>query len=284
MNPPPSQIEQPARAGAAEALAILEQAARLGGEIAMRDFRRGEMTSASIEHKSGGSPVTSADMAVDRFLKERLGAAFPDAAWLSEETADDEARLSHSRLIVVDPIDGTRAFLTGDPRWTVSIALVDDGRPIAGVVHAPALAETFIAFSGGGARFNGVSIHASDFAHLDGARVAGPRPLVQAFAAAARADFPAQAKIPSLAYRLALVANGGFDLALASINAHDWDIAAADVILAEAGARLSGVDGESLIYNRLSARRDPLLAAPLPWVSRLSRALGEALSARRHET
>ena len=250
----------------------------------MRDFRLGEQTSARIEHKYGGSPVTSADMAVDRFLKDRLGELFPDAGWLSEETADDDARLSRSRLLIVDPIDGTRAFLTGDPRWTVSIALVEAGVAVAGVVHAPALGETFVASLGGGARMNGGPIRASAFTALSGARVAGPRPLVERLATFLGTDFPAQAKIPSLAYRLALVAKGAFDLGLASINAHDWDIAGADILLAEAGARLCGADGARLVYNRVRVRHDPLIAAPNAWVPSLAKALGGALAERRHET
>ena len=141
----------------------------------MRDFRWGEKTSAQVHTKHGGSPVTAADLAVDRYLRERLRAAFPDAGWLSEETADDLSRLDKASLLVVDPIDGTRAFLAGDPRWTVSIALVLDGRPIAGVVHAPALGETYAAALGCGARLDGAPIHASAQAGAARARwSAGP--------------------------------------------------------------------------------------------------------------
>src|SRR3954466_16001071 len=91
---------------------MLVEAARLGGEIALRDFRAGARTSAGVEYKHGGSPVTAAHLPVDAFLKQRLGAAFPEAGWLSEETADDAARLERSSLLVVDPIDGTRAYVS----------------------------------------------------------------------------------------------------------------------------------------------------------------------------
>ena len=108
--------------------------------------------------KAGGSPVTDADLAADSLLKRRLQDALPDAGWLSEETVDDFERLSRRSLIVVDPIDGTRAFVIGDPRWAVSVALVVDERPVAGVVHAPALDETYAAARGEGATFNGATL------------------------------------------------------------------------------------------------------------------------------
>jgi len=277
-------IDAGPRARAAEALVALVEAARLGGDIALRDFRDGAPTRATIEYKHGGSPVTSADLAVDAFLKTRLGAAFPNAGWLSEETADDSARLSQSALLIVDPIDGTRAFLSGDPRWTVSIALAVDGGLIAGVVHAPALSETFAASLGGGATLNGAPIHAAQRNGFEGARVAGPRPLALAFARAAGVDFLVEPKIPSLAYRLARVANGSLDAALASINSHDWDIAGADIVLSEAGARLSDAEGRSPRYNQARTRHDALLAAPVPWLDRLTPALKLALADERHET
>ena len=157
-----SSIDPDLRARARTALDELIDAARHAGEIALLDFRLGETTSARIDTKHGGSPVTAADLAVDRYLGERLRAAFPAAGWLSEETADDPARLEKTSLLVVDPIDGTRAFLTGDPRWAVSIALVEAGRPIAGVVHAPALGQTYAAAVGGGAWLNGSLIGASE--------------------------------------------------------------------------------------------------------------------------
>ena len=129
----------------------LTAAAREAGALALGFFRLGAGTSAEVQSKFGGSPVTEADLAADALLKRRLREAFPDAGWLSEETADDAERLKRRVLLVVDPIDGTRAFVAGDPRWAVSAALVVDGRPVAGVVHAPALEETYAAARGAGA-------------------------------------------------------------------------------------------------------------------------------------
>ena len=195
-----------------------------------------------------------------------LRSAFPEAGWLSEESADDPARLARSSLLVLDPIDGTRAFMSGDPCWTVAIALVEDGRPIAGVVHAPALGETFAASLGRGATLNGEPIRAASLATLDGVRVAGPRPLVSAFAAEAGFRWEPAARTPSLAYRLASVAAGRIPLGLAGANSHDWDICAADVILREAGAGLHRRRRRSRLQQsehppRAAARRARALAA-----------------------
>jgi len=264
---------------ASRALTALVDAARLGGETALNYFRPGQRTSADIAYKAGDSPVTAADLAVDAKLAQVLRAAFPQAGWLSEETEDDPARLGREQLIVLDPIDGTRAFMTGDPCWTVAIALVERGEPIAGVVHAPALRETFAASKGRGATLNGAPIHAAQFTALDGVHVAGPRPMVAAFADHAGFTPKLAPRMASLAYRLCSIAAGRYEIGLASANSHDWDIAAADVILREARAglregsselRKSGVD---ISYNQARTRHDPLLAAPLEWLPRLIGAL-----------
>jgi len=268
----------PARA--AQALAALVEAARLGGEIAIRDFVSGARTGAKIDYKDGGSPVTSADLAVDRFLRARLAAEFPDAGWLSEETADDSARLARSSLLIVDPIDGTRAFVSGDDRWAVSIAFAVEGRVVAGVVHAPALRQTYAASLGKGATLNGAQIRASGQTSLAGARIGGPRPLVAALAGAAQVELVGEPKIPSLAYRLARVANGALDAALASANSHDWDIAGADIVLSEAGAGLCDPEGRPLSYNRLETSHGPLAAAPLALLPQLASALRRALAGK----
>jgi myo-inositol-1(or 4)-monophosphatase len=247
-------------ARARSALDELADAARRAGEIALRDFRWGATTSAPIHAKHGGSPVTAADLAVDRYLNERLRAAYPDAGWLSEETADDLSRLDKATLLVVDPIDGTRAFLAGDPRWTVSIALVLEARPIAGVVHAPVLGETYAAALGCGARLDGAPIRASARAELEGALVGGPKTMIAALAKAAGIELVPAPRIPSLALRLARVADGALDVGLASASSHDWDIAAADILLSEAGALLTDAHGQILRYNRKETRRGALLA------------------------
>ena len=238
----------------------LDAAAAEAGAIAMRWFRLGEKTTARTQYKPGGSPVTEADLAVDAFLAERLLALFPEAAWLSEEGADPTARPDREAVLVVDPIDGTRGFANGDARWSVSVALVRGGRPVAGAVAAPALGERFVAALGCGARRNGKLLKLSANARLAGGRIAGPQPMTTK--AAEIAGMKLVAKIPSLAVRFAQVASAEIDAAISSPNCHDWDIAAADLILHEAGGKLSGLDGRAPAYNRGDLTHGTLAAAP----------------------
>ncbi len=265
----------------ASARDLLVDAAIAAGEVAMRYFRSGELTVARVDSKHGGSPVTEADLAADAFLLARLGPAFPDAAFLSEEREDGPERLAHSRLLVIDPIDGTRAFVSGDPRWAVSVALVEAGRPVAGVVHAPALGLTFAAARGAGALLNGAAIVASSRSVLAGGRAAGPKPMVEAIGIEAGAPFILEPKVPSLAYRMCLVASGAVDIALASEKSHDWDVAAADLILEEAGAHLVALDGAGLIYNRRETRHGVLIAAPASLLGALVAMSNRGLAPRR---
>ena len=246
----------------ADLLPALIAAAQRAGETAMAYFRHGEHTSAGVEAKAGGSPVTEADHAVDRMLMAELRALDASAGWLSEETADTPERLGKSRVFIVDPIDGTRAFVAGDPRWAVSIALVVDGLPRAGVLHLPALGHTFSALEGGGAWLGGdTPVRVSDAKTLAGARVAGALPLLERFARTGVQVTP-QRKVPSLAYRIAMVANGDIEAGFASTNAHDWDIAAADLIVHEAGGFLVDTRGRRPVYNLPSPKHGVLAAAP----------------------
>ncbi len=243
-------------------VASFVEAARGAGTLALAFFRPGAATSAGISHKAGGSPVTEADYLVDRFLKQRLEPLFPEAGWLSEETEDTPARLSKDLVLVVDPIDGTRGFMRGLGAWAIAVALVEQGRPLIGVVHAPALGETYVAVRGAGARLNDTAIEVSKLVAIRaGARVAAPAFLAERLRQAGL-QFELQPKIPSLALRIANVASGVLDAGFVSENAHDWDIAAADLILQEAGGRLASLDGCAIVYNRGDTRHGLLTAAP----------------------
>jgi len=252
---------QDSLADSADLAPRLEALAREAGEIAMAYFRAGERTSAHVTFKNGGSPVTEADFAVDRFLREGMAALAPQIGWLSEESADSDERLSLPKIAVVDPIDGTTAFVRGDARWAVSLAIVVEGRPVAGVVHAPALERTFTACAGRGAYLNGAPIRVSSRTALEGARVVAPGSLA-ATLEKSRYGFAIAPRSPSLALRLVEVAGGAHDLVFAGPNSRDWDIAAADVILREAGGALFELCGGPLVYNRASSRREGLVAAP----------------------
>ena len=252
---------RPMQTDLAAFLPRLEALTRKAGDIAMTYFRPGARTAAGVSYKSGGSPVTEADLAVDRFLFENLRELAPEAGWLSEETADNDERLGRASLVVVDPIDGTLAFARGDVRWAVSVALVENGRPVAGIVHAPALGQTFVGGAGRGAFLNGAAISVSTRQRLDGASIVAPRGLASFFQRSAY-GFELVPRTPSLALRLADIASGRHDLAIAAPESRDWDIAAADVILTEAGGVLAELEGAPLTYNRREFRRDMLVAAP----------------------
>lgn len=235
-------------------LALIRDAAREGGEIAMRHFRKDPDTWM----KNGTSPVTAADIAVDNFLRETLRAARPDYGWLSEETADNAERLSARRTFVVDPIDGTRAFIEGRRTWCVSIAVVEDGAPLAGVLDCPARQEVYEATSHGLAVRNGTVIEVSQT--YSKPRVAGPKPMLARAPAYMRSG-AAIPYIPSLAYRIAMVASGEIDATFVKPNSHDWDLAAADLILRRAGGAVLDETGAAPFYAGPQPRHGALVAS-----------------------
>jgi myo-inositol-1(or 4)-monophosphatase len=210
--------------------------------------------------KFESSPVSDADIAVDRLLHERLRAADSAVAWLSEESVDDPSRLEARWLWIVDPIDGTRAYLAGLPDWSVSVALVDNGRPVAACLYAPVSDQFFMAIAGQGATCNGKPMAATAGASLERLRIAGPRKLVERLVAR-EPSFTIAPRMRSLALRLTQVAQGICDVAIAGPNSHDWDLAAADLLVHEAGSVLSPVGGDSVIYNRPVLRHGTLIAA-----------------------
>jgi myo-inositol-1(or 4)-monophosphatase len=210
--------------------------------------------------KGESSPVCEADIAVDLLLRTRLTADAPHYAWLSEESVDDPARVNARVVWIVDPIDGTRAYIAGNPEWTVAAALVEDGRPIVACVFAPASGEFFFAIAGEGATLNGAAIMTTDGKDIEGARVSGPKRMVERMAAITP-SVVAMPRVPSLALRLTRVAQGTLDVAIAGGNSHDWDLAAADLLVHEAGGALTPFSGEPLCYNRPVPRHGMLVAA-----------------------
>ena len=233
----------------------LAAAMREAGALALQTFRA-ELRSWT---KGASSPVSEADLAVDALLRERLLTIRP-AGWLSEETEDDPARLACAEVWVVDPIDGTRAYLAGRPEWTVSAALVSGGRPVVAALYAPALGGMFLAIAGSGATLNGMPIRASAGDALAGARFSGAKRRLERLAAI-EPTIQMMPLTPSLALRIARVATGAFDGAFAGPNSHDWDLAAADLLVHEAGGIITTLTGRSLIYNQPDPVHDALLAA-----------------------
>lgn len=171
--------------------------------------------------KTPGSPVSEADLEVDRFLKRELGRLLPSAGWLSEETADDKARTGSGLIWLVDPIDGTRDFVRGRDGWAVSVALVSAGKPLIGMLAAPARGEEWLAVAGQGATLNGKAIRASRRSTFAGARV--PTHGLPG----EDADLLAVEQPNSIALRIAMVAADRADLVATLRWGYEWDIAAA---------------------------------------------------------
>jgi len=248
---PVTEVVEPAQAAAR-----LAECVREAGALALTMFG----VPIKTWTKGGSSPVCEADIAVDRLLRERLMAGASGFAWLSEESADDPSRLEARYVWVVDPIDGTRAYIAGLPDWTISAALVEAGRPIAACLYAPAMDEFFMAIAQGGATLNGEAIAATPGASLAEARIAGPKPILERLAAVAP-PFTIMPRERSLALRLARVAQGSLDAAIAGGNSHDWDLAAADLLVHEAGGAMTPSGGGPVLYNRTVPRHGMLVAA-----------------------
>jgi myo-inositol-1(or 4)-monophosphatase len=227
--------------------AIVREAGRIAAARCGTDFARWE--------KAPGNPVCAIDLEVDAFLRERLTALDPEAGWLSEETLDASDRFERPRLWVVDPIDGTRDYLRGRPGWCVSVALVEERTPLIGVLDAPARGEHWTAEKGGGARRNGERLRVSGRRELAGARVPADQ------LPNSDLDLVAVAKPNSIALRIALVAAGEADLVATLRWGFEWDIAAAALIAAEAGATVTGALGQPLAFNSASGEAFGVLAA-----------------------
>ena len=237
--------------------ALLNDAVREAGRIALTFYQ----TKLKTWTKDGDSIVTEADIAVNDQLQKALSVPRPAYGWLSEETEDDARRLSCARLWVVDPIDGTRAFAKGKPHFTISVALVENGRPVLAALFNPATDEFFEAEAGKGATLNGQPIQPGHRSEIAGARMAAFAPMFKH--PAWTEPWPEMEFIDrnSVAYRIALVASNEVDAAMALNTKNDWDIAAADLILTEAGGRFTTHDGRTFVYNREVPRHRSLIAA-----------------------
>lgn len=248
----------------------LEAIVREAGRIALSRWP-GHGHALDSWEKVPGSPVSVADLEVDEFLKRELGRLLPSAGWLSEETVDAPERLEGGLIWLVDPIDGTRDFIRGRTGWCVSVALVSSGRPLLGMLAAPAREEFWQGEAGQGSWRNGLRLAASRRTALTGARVpAEAVPHIDA-------DLTPVARPNSIALRMAMVAADEADLVATLRWGFEWDIGAAALIAREAGAAVTDVFGEALGYNK----RDPrafgvLVTAPAIHQAALERLAGRA--------
>lgn len=238
-------------------LELLILAARKAAEIALPFWQR--------DHKvwykpDDAGPVTEADLQVDQYLKSHLMTERPDYGWLSEETEDGSARLSKSRVFVVDPIDGTRAFTAGERTWAHSLAVVENGVPVVGVVFLPVRERLYTAARGHGAYLNAAPIQASHRRDVSGSDLLATRPTLSAQNWRELPDFKRHHR-SSLAYRLALIGAGRFDGMLTLRQTWEWDIAAGVLIAEEAGASVTNRSGQALEFNSPRALTHGVIAA-----------------------
>jgi myo-inositol-1(or 4)-monophosphatase len=236
-------------------LELAEKAARAAGAIVMKAFR----TEQEVTFKSADQPLTQADLDSDAAIKTMLLDARPGYGWLSEETADNPARLGREMIWLVDPIDGTRSFVAGRPEFTICIGLVQNDRAVAGVVYNPATDELFSATLDGGARKNGAPLHARK--PHERPRIAASRSEI------ARGDFTTFEAdcdvLPtgSTAYKMARVAEGTVDAFFSRGPKSEWDVCAAMLIAEEAGCKVTDLAGARLHYNQPDPHIDGVLAA-----------------------
>jgi myo-inositol-1(or 4)-monophosphatase len=242
----------------------LERAGEILRRIAAEDF--------AVERKEGGDPVTEADLAVDRLLRERLPQ--PGDGWLSEETADDPARLGCSRVWIVDPLDGTKEFVQRIPEWSVSIGLVEDGRPIAGGILNPATQQMVLGGIGSGVFLNGQPAQVADLPTLKGARVLASRSEVkrgewERFGGAEFEVVPTG----SVAYKMSLVAAGLYEATWTLVPKSEWDVAAGVALVLAAGGEVVTTDGVAPTFNRKTPLLPGLIASGPSLMAELRRQL-----------
>lgn len=240
-------------------LALAVEVAREAGKLSLEWLEKG----AKSWDKSPGNVVTEADIAVNDLIAGRLRVARPDYGWLSEETKDNPADRCQRRVWVVDPIDGTKAFVKGEPGFCISIARLEGTRPVAGALFNPLTNEMFASAEGSGATLNGDAIHAMPTCSVGGCGMI-LRPEIHD-RLKAHPDWPEIRILKpmpnSIAYRIALVAAGRWDAAIGLQRTNDWDIAAAVLILEEAGGIATDGSGQGFTFNQEVTKHLGVVAA-----------------------
>jgi myo-inositol-1(or 4)-monophosphatase len=242
-------------------LEVALDAAREAGRILLGHYERG----AETWEKSEDNPVTVADLESDHAIARRLRRAFPADAILSEETVSDPSRLERSRVWIVDPMDGTKEFTRKIPEFCVSIALAVDGVPAVGVIANPAAGATLWATRGGGCFRDGRPVRVSRVTRLEDAVVIASRTEISRDKFAAHAGwFKELRPVGSIAWKLGCVAAGDGDLNVSLAPKNEWDVAAGDCLVAEAGGVYVAFDGSRRTYNQADPLIETFMAAGPP--------------------
>ena len=244
-----------------EELIAAKVAARNAGKILIKHL---ESDSKDIKYKidSGNSPVTIADYEADKYLFKFLSGEFPHDGWLSEETVDTDARLDKNRVWIVDPLDGTKEFIKRLPEFCVSIALVENGIPVVGVIYNPCSDEMFYAQKNKGSFLNGDQIKISTKENIkDASLIVSRSEHTKGLWSNYKSNFFSIKSIGSIAYKLGLSASGIYDIAASVAPKNEWDICAGDCIINEACGVMKKIDGKNILYNQKKTLvTDPIIA------------------------
>lgn len=243
-------------------LSIMVQAAKAAGHSIMNHYRPGQevSTNTHIKEKGPDNPLTKADLEANEAIRSLLTAATPDYGWLSEETADNNDRLTKQRVWIVDPLDGTKEFAQGIPEFAVAIALVDAGLPIAACLFNPPKGELFTAIAGRGSQKNGRPIQASRTTHLTGATCLSSRSETKRGEWEPYKDEFTLMTTGSIAYKMAVLATGLADLTFTLTPKNEWDIAAGELLVREAHGQVTNKNGERITFNQPSPKLRSVLA------------------------
>ena len=213
-----------------------------------------------VNYKSETQPVTNADREIDNYLKSYFKTHTPNFGWLSEESHDDKSRLCKEFFWCLDPIDGTRSYINKKPEYTISLALMGKSEPLIGHVLNPETKEYFYAEKNNGAYCNEKKISVSNSSKLDQCKIAISSSEVNKLESFEMFKTKKIKKIGSIAYKVALVAKGEIDVAISFSKKNDWDLAAADLIIKEAGGNLKDINGNEIQYNKSSTKINSVLA------------------------
>ncbi len=226
-------------------LEVAIEAARKGGAVVAK-YYKGDY---EVHEKAPGNPLTIADTEADEVIKETIMAAFPEDGWLSEETRDSPARLSKSRVWIVDPLDGTKEFTQNIPEFCVCVALTIDGAAEVGVSYNPIQDKLFAAQRGAGTTLNGQPVRCSDLIDLSEATVLASRSEVKRGEWKDYEDLMEVKPTGSVAYKFALISAGLADATFSLTPKNEWDICAGTVLVEEAGGTVTDRYGKPLTFN-----------------------------------
>jgi myo-inositol-1(or 4)-monophosphatase len=237
---------------------VVKSAVRQAGTAIMRIAEEHYAKAARADR----SIVTLADIEADKILRQALTSKFNDYGWLSEETAGLTDRFDCKRVWIVDPIDGTREFVMKNPEFVVSVALVEDGRPILGVIYNPSTDDMYEATIGQGTKLNGVIVKADH--KLNG------NPVVEVSSSDVEkgrfSHWESLVKLQpcgSIAYKLARLAAGTCDSTLSITPKNEWDIAAGIILVKEAGGKVTDLSGNDYVFNQKDTLVNGVVAATL---------------------